>query len=114
MKSKEQANTEMQTMFESLKEAIVLVDKEKIAFQNSEFESMMEHLRQLSSEVNMKKGESLDQKIFYVKEDSLSSSIRDQSDNGERSFEKKFLSINDILAWEKKKKGFAENKVFCT
>ena len=56
IKSREQANKEMQLMFQSLQEAIVLVDKKKIAFQNFEFESMMDHLRQLSSEVDNQKG----------------------------------------------------------
>jgi hypothetical protein len=59
----------MQLMFESLQEAIVLVDKEKIAFQNSEFETLMNHLQKLSSEAsNSKRGETLDEKIFLIDE----------------------------------------------
>ena len=45
MKLREQSNNEMQSMFESLEEAIILVDKDKIAFQNSEYESMLQHLQ---------------------------------------------------------------------
>jgi hypothetical protein len=42
----------MQLMFESLEDAIVLVDKDKIGFQNSEYESMIDHLRQLTTQID--------------------------------------------------------------
>jgi hypothetical protein len=73
MKSNEKANEEMNCMFQSLEEAIVLVDKKKIAFQNLEYESMIEQLLQLSSQ-GEEKGDSLDCKLFSIYEDNMSSS----------------------------------------
>jgi hypothetical protein len=73
MKSNEKANEEMNRMFQSLEEAIVLVDKKKIEFQNLEYESMMEQLLQLSSKCE-EKGDSLECKMFSIYEDNLSSS----------------------------------------
>jgi hypothetical protein len=45
IKSREQANQEMKHMFRSLEEAIIQVDKNRISFQNAQFETMMDHLK---------------------------------------------------------------------
>ena len=51
MKMNEHANKEMKKMFQSFEEAIVLVDQneKQISIQNQEFDTMMEHLKKLSS-----------------------------------------------------------------
>lgn len=43
MKAKDEANEEMKIIFQSLEEAIVLVNKEQLVFQNSEFQSIIQN-----------------------------------------------------------------------
>jgi hypothetical protein len=103
----------MKQMFQSLEEAIVQVDKNTISFQNAKFDTMMDHLKQLASEVDNQRGDSLDQKLFFL-EDEASSVGGQPYDSNPKSNSEKCLSLNDILSLEREETGYADTKVFST
>ena len=84
-------------MFQSLDEAIILVNKDKLEFQNNQYEELM-------SQLEVQKGLSLDPKFFEVWDET-----RDLQEDDKGSISNSKLSINDIL---KKEVNFAKDKTF--
>ena len=80
-------------MFQSLEEAIVLVDNGKLVFQNQEFEEMMDSMqRELDAINSQERGQSLPLDFKFLQNyDSSSHS------NSENSSPNIILSIADIL-----------------
>jgi len=75
MKTKEELNEEINVILQSLEEAIVLVNKEQIVYQNSEFESIIQHFDL------QKKQQCLDNKLFQIVEEHSSETGEDSLSN---------------------------------